>query len=154
MNASYILSLQTPRPHNSLREGVRLGLIMASATWLWVALVDIAFGQPFHTFIALGGIAIFTVMHYLLNITYAVVVLSAIHAAERAPSTIIGLIFGVLTLEGAIAMMTNILAEATVGRAAWVGILGGSLISSAIAILLLAQTHPLAAYLHRAEEET
>ncbi len=154
MNASHILSLQPPRRHSSLREGVRLGLIMASATWLWVALVDAASGRPFHTFLVLGGIAGFTVIHYLLNITYAVVILCAIHGAERAPSLIFAVIFGVLTLEGAIAMMTNLLAQAGLGSIAWVEIFGGSLISSGIAIALLTRPHPLATYLRRAEEET
>jgi len=154
MNAAHILSLQPSGHHNSLREGVRLGLILASVTWLWVALVDAASGQPFHTFQALGGIAAFTVIHYLLNITYAVVILFAIHGADHAPSLIFAVIFGVVMLEGAIAMMTNLLAEAALGSVAWIEILGGSLIATGIAIVLLMRTHPLAAYLRRAEEET
>ena len=140
--------------HNSLREGVRLGLILASVTWLWVALVDAITGQPFHTFLALGGIGVFTVMHYLLNIAYAVVVLVAIHGADRAPSLIIAVLFGALTLEGGIAMVTNLLAQAALGSVAWIEILGGSLIATGIAIVLLMRTHPLATYLRRAEEET
>lgn len=154
MNASHILSLQPPHRHGSFREGVRLGLILASATWLWVALVDAASGQLFHTFTALGGIAAFTVVHYLLNITYAVVILSAIHGAEHAPSLIVAVIFGVVMLEGAIAMVTNLLAQTAVGSVAWIGIFGGSLIATGIAIVLLTRTHPLATYLRRAEEET
>lgn len=154
MYASHILSLEPRRGHDSLREGVRLGLILATITWLWVALVDAISGQPFHTFLALGGIAVFTVMHYLLHIAYAVAILSAIHGAERAPSLIIGVIFGVVTLEGAIAMMTNVLAQAALGGIAWIEIFGGSLIATAIAIVLLARTHPLATYVHQAEEET
>jgi hypothetical protein len=153
VNASHILSLQPLRHQDSLREGVRLGLILATATWLWVVLVDAVSGQPFHTFSALGGIAAFTVGHYLLNITYAVVVVSAIHGAEGAPSLIIAVIFGVVMLEGAIAMITNLLAQAAVGDIAWVGIFGGSLIATGIAIVLLTRTHPLATYLHNAEEE-
>ncbi len=154
MNASHILSLQPARHHHTVHEGVRLGLILGSVTWLWVALVDAVFGQPFHTFSTLGGITGFTVMHYLLNIAYAVVILSAIHGAERAPSLIIALIFGMVTFEGAMAMVTNILSQAALGGVAWIAIFGGSLISSAIAIVLLSRTHPLATYLHRAEEET
>lgn len=153
MTASQILSLQPPHCHSALREGVRLGLIIATATWLWVALIDAVLGQPFRTFTALGGIATFTVMHYLLNITYAVVVLAVIHSAERAPSLIIAVIFGVLMLEGGIAMMTNLVAQAAVGDVAWIGIFGGSLIATGIAMALLVRTHPLATYLHQAEEE-
>ena len=110
MNASHILSLNPQHRHYSLPEGVRLGLILASATWFWLALVDAAFGQPFHTFEALGGIAVFTVVHYLLNIIYGVAIVAVVRDAERTPSVIFGLIFGL--------------------------------------------THPLAKYLHTAEEET
>ena len=154
MNASYILSVKPPRCHNSLREGLRLGLIMASASWLWVALVDAASGHPFHTFVALGGIAGFTVMHCLLNIAYAVVLLSAIHGAARAPSLIFAVIFGGIILEGAITMITNLLATAAVGNIAWISIFGGNAIATVIGFLLLARSHPLAAYLRQAEEET
>jgi hypothetical protein len=154
MNASHILSLDPPRAHDSVREGIRLGIIMATATWLWVALVDAVSGQFFHTFIALGGIAGFTVIHYLLNIAYAVAILSAIHGAARTPSLVIAVIFGVVTLEGAIAMTTNVLVEATLGSGAWIGIFGGSLIATAIGMMLLVRTHPLGTYLRQAEDET
>jgi hypothetical protein len=153
MNASGMLLLRQPSRHNSLREGVRLGIIMASVTWLWVALVDAVSGQPFHTFEALGGIAAFTVMHYLLNIVYGVALVSVIHGAERAPSLMMGVIFGGIILEGGITMVTNILVQTVVGTVGWIGIFGGSLIALAIAITLLAHTHPLAAYVRRAEEE-
>jgi hypothetical protein len=154
MKASYILSVRPPRCHDSLREGLWLGLVMASVTWLWVALVDAVFGQPFHTFAALGGIAGFTAMHFLLNITYAVVILSVIHGAERAPSLIIGLIFCGITFEVAMAMITNVLAAAALGSVAWIEIFGGNLIATGIALVLLARTHPLGMYLRQAEEET
>jgi hypothetical protein len=126
---------------------------MATATWIWIAAVDVVAGQPFHTFQVLGGIAIFTIVHYLLNITYGTVLLSAIHSAERAPTVIFGLIFGLLIFEGSIAMLSGVLAEMGLGNTAWVAILGGSLVSSLIAFSLLAYTHPLATYLRRAEEE-
>ena len=140
-------------PHNTRNEGMRLGLILGTITWLWVALVDVAAGTPWHTFTMLGGLLVFTAMHYLLNVTYGIVLVSAVHGAERAPSLIIGLLFGVVTLEGAFAMITNVLVQ-SVGNVAWVGIAGGSLIATAAAIALLSRTHPLQAYLRRAEDET
>jgi hypothetical protein len=139
--------------HDTRREGIRLGLIVGTITWLWVAVVDLTAGRPFHTFTVLGGLLAFTATHYLLNVTYGVVLLSAIHAAERAPSLIIAVLFGVVTLEGAFAMFTNILAQTTLGHAAWVGIVGGSLIGTGVALALLTRTHPLGAHLRRAEEE-
>jgi hypothetical protein len=154
-NMSMLNIVGWPRtiPHNTRREGVRLGLLVATATWLWVALVDAVAGRPFYTFGALGGALVFTGMHYVLNITYGVVLLSAVHGAERAPSLIIALLFGLVTFEGAIAMFTNILAEYSLGDTAWIGIFGGSLLATTLAIVLLSRTHPLVAHLRRAEEE-
>jgi hypothetical protein len=89
-----------------------------------------------------------------LYIVYAVVGLWVFLSGARAPSLMFAVIFGVLMLEGGIAMMTNLVAEAAVGDVAWIGIFGGSLIATAIAFALLVRTHPLATYLRRAEEET
>jgi hypothetical protein len=139
--------------HNTRNEGIRLGLIVGTVTWLWVALVDVTTGQPWHTFSVLGGLLVFTTMHYLLNVTYGIVLVSAVHGAERAPSLIIAVTFGILTLEGAFAMFTNLLVETGVGSVGWPGIVGGSLIGTAVAITLLSRTHPLRRYLRRAEEE-
>jgi hypothetical protein len=154
MSVSRILSLHPGRTHNSLQEGLRLGAITASVTWVWVVLVDVVAGTPFHTFNALGGIVAFTALHYVLHTVYAIAVLAAIHGAERAPSLIIAAIFGVVSLESAIGMMTNLLAHAALGRVAWIGIFGGSLIATGVAFILLSKTHPLALYLRRAEAET
>ena len=141
--------------HETLPEGIRLGMIVGTATWLWVAAVDIvATGRPFHTFTALGGVLVVTVVHYLLNVTYGVALLSVVHGAERTPSLIIGALFGILLFEVAFAMLTIILAQYALGSTAWLAVFGGSLLGTAIAIALLARTHPLVVYLRRAEEET
>jgi hypothetical protein len=63
-------------------------------------------------------------------------------------------VFGVLIFEVAMAMLTIILAQYWVGKAAWPGVFGGSLIATALALFLLARTHPLSAYLHHAEHES
>jgi hypothetical protein len=139
--------------HNTRREGIRLGLLLATASWLWVALVDVGTGHPFHTFSMLGGVLMFTVAHFALNVTYGITLLSAVHGAERAPSLIIAVIFGLVTFEGAFAMFTNILVEYSLGDTGWIAIFGGSLIATALAILLLSRTHPLAARLRQAEDE-
>jgi hypothetical protein len=149
-------SLPWPRnvAHDTRREGVRLGIIVATATWLWLALVDALMGQPLRTFDALGGLALFTASHYLLNVVYGIVLLSAVHGAERAPSLILALMFGVLLFEVAMAMLTVILAQSMLGGGAWVGVFGGSLLATALAGALLGRSHPLVEYLHRAEEES
>jgi len=44
------------RRRHSLREGVILGLVVATSIWLWIAIVDAIAGEPFRTFAVLGGI--------------------------------------------------------------------------------------------------
>jgi hypothetical protein len=140
--------------HDTRREGVRLGIIVATATWVWLVLVDVLMGQPLHTFDALGGLAAFTAVHYLLNILYGIVLLSGVHGAERTPSLILAVVFGVVLFEVAMAMLTVVLAQYWLGDGAWLGVFGGSVIATALACLVLARSHPLVEYLHRADEET
>ena len=154
MNASLWVPWPRTALHDTRREGVRLGIIVGTTTWVWVALVDAVMRQPFHTFDALGGVAVFTAVHYLLNIVYGMVLLSAVHGSERTPSLMLAVVFGGLLFQAAMAMLTIILAQYWVGSAAWAGIFGGSLIATGLALFLLARTHPLGAYLHHAEEES
>lgn len=137
--------------HNSLREGVTLGVIVATGIWVWLAVVDALAGRPFHTFTVLGGVVAFTTAHYLLNIAYGVVVVSTFHGTTREPSLAIAALFGVTMLEVAFAMLTVLLSHVGLGPLAWVGIFGGSLVGLLIAVLVLSRTHPLAAQVRDAD---
>jgi len=144
--------MSTPaRTHNSLREGARLGLIVATSIWLWIAIVDLVAGEPWRTFTVLGGVVTFTIGHYLLNLVYGIAIVSAIHGAQREPSLLIGVAFGFLIVEFGLAMVTVLLSHVGLGELAWVRILGGSLVGALVAFLLLRRTHPLALELKDAE---
>ena len=139
--------------HDSLKEGVALGLIVATSIWAWIAVVDALAGASFHTFAVLGGVAVFTVLHVLLNVVYGIVIMSTVHASRREPSLIIGALFVFLTLEFAIAMVTILLSHLGLGELAWLRIFGASLMGAAVALVLVSRGHPLAARLHEAEAE-
>jgi hypothetical protein len=139
--------------HGTLREGAILGLVVGTGIWLWIAVVDAISGHSFHAFTVLGGLVLFTAAHFLLNIVYGVVIVSAIHGAARAPSLIIALVFGFVVLEIAFAMVTVLLSNLGLGDLAWLRIFGGSLIGAAIALATLSRRHPLLAQLRRAETE-
>jgi len=139
--------------HDSLREGAALGLIVATTTWLWLALVDAVAGKPFLTFAVFGGIIAFTVVHYLLNIAYGTALIAGVHGAVRAPSLIFGIGFGFLMLEFAFALASAAL-WSPLGSLAFVRIFGGSLVGAAVAFSVIRRRHPLATMLHEAEEET
>lgn len=142
------------RGHDSLREGTVLGIAVATGIWVWLAVVDAVAGQPLHTFTVLGGITAFTTMHYLLNIAYGVAVVSAIHGAAREPSLAIAVVFGLVTLEIAFAMLTVLLSNLGLGGLAWIEIFGGSLIGMSIALFVVSRRHPIAAQIRDADGDS
>lgn len=139
-------------PH-SLREGATLGLIVGTSTWLWVAAVDAIAGDPFRTFTVLGGIVIFTMLHYLLNMVYGVAVVSGLHTAAREPGAVMAVVFGFLMVEFGLALISTFASNLGLGTLAWLRIFGGSLVGSVIAITVLSRRHPLAERLRRANDE-
>jgi hypothetical protein len=138
------------RKHDSMREGAALGLVVATSTWLWVAGVDAIAGDPFRTFTALGGIAAFTVTHYLLNLAYGVVIVSGIHGTEREPSLMMAVVFGCLMIEIAFAFLAAVLSNFGLGDLVWLRIFVGSLIGASVALVFLARRHRLGAQLRAA----
>ncbi|HYL21937.1 MAG TPA: hypothetical protein VEU74_09245 [Gemmatimonadales bacterium] len=141
------------QPHNSLREGIALGVVVATTIWVWLAVVDGLAGQPFRTFQVLGGVAFFTVLHYVLCVVYGVVALTVVHEAARAPSLLIFAAFCFFLLEFAFVMATVLLANVGLGQLAWVRILGGNVIGAVVTFLLLARRHPLLKELDEADRE-
>ncbi|PYO28416.1 MAG: hypothetical protein DMD73_05755 [Gemmatimonadetes bacterium] len=139
--------------HNSLWEGTRLGLVVATTIWVWLAGVDAIVGQPFRTFTVLGGIAQFTLLHYLLNVAYGVAIVWALHRAAREPSLVMGVAFGFFILEFGFAMLTILLSHLGLGELAWVRILGGNLVGAALAAVLLFRTHPVVRELRQAQTQ-
>jgi hypothetical protein len=140
-------------PGRTWREGAKLGLMMGTAIWVWLAIVDATFGRPFHSFQILGGIAIFTIAHYTLNIIYGIVIMSAIHGTRRTPSLMIALIFGFVMMEIWFGMLAVMLGQTGIGNLSWLVILGGSLVGLGVALFVLSRRYDLVAMLHAAENE-
>lgn len=137
--------------HDSRREGVVAGIIAATCIWAWIAIVDAFAGHPFQTFSVLGGVVVFTTVHYLLNIIYGMVVVSAVDGAAREPSLALAAAFGLVMFEIGIAMLTVLLSHVGLGELAWVRIFGGSLIGMTTALVVLARRYPIAARLRDAD---
>ena len=85
------------------------------------------------------------------TIRNTVAIVSAVHGAAREPSLAIAVVFGVVTLEIAFAMLTVLLSHLGLGALAWLGIFGGSLVGMAIAICVVSRRHPLAAQVRDAD---
>ena len=152
-HAYTILMTETGSRHNSLREGARLGFIVATSVWVWVALVDLIVGEPFHTFAVLGGIVVFTLLHYILHIAYGVAIVSGIHGVAREPRLAIALAFGFVILEIALALITVLLSQMGLGSLAWLRIFGGNVVGVAVAFRLLSRGHRLREALRKAERQ-
>jgi hypothetical protein len=144
--------LTTHGDRGALREGARLGVMVAIVTWLWLALIDAVSGDAFSTATALGGVVGFTLVHVALNVAYATALVSLIHGATRHPSLILVALTGFAMVEIGFIMTTAALSY-FLGGIAWLSIFGGSLIGAAIAFLLLVQAHPLKDLLRQAETE-
>lgn len=138
--------------HDELREGITLGVIVGTVTWLWFMLIDAVSGAGFRTTTTLGGIVVLTAGHYVLNVVYGVSLTSLIQGAVREPSLIMAALFGFVMVEIGFFMVSAVLSY-FLGGIAWVSIFGGSLVGAAIAFQLLALKHPLRALLRKAEAE-
>ena len=135
------------------REGTMLGLIVAGVTWLWLLVVDAAVGDPLRTFSVLGGAPAFTVTHVGLCLLYGYVLVFAVESARKEPSAILALVFGILLLQVAFAMLSVMLSNLGLGSLAWLRIFAGSLIGLGCALAFLWRRHPLLDLYHRAEAE-
>jgi hypothetical protein len=129
--------------HNAVREGIRLGLVIATTIWIWIAVVDALVGEPFRTFRALGGIAQFTTLNYVLNVAYGMAIVAVVHRTAKEPSIAAVLWFVLLVIEFAFVMATILLSHVGLGALAWLRIFGASLIGLALAILLISRRHRL-----------
>src|SRR3989442_1659332 len=127
--------------------------VVATSIWVWLAVVDAAVGQPFRTFTVLGGLDLFTILHYLFNVVYGIVIVSLVHGAGREPSLVIGMAFGFLVIEFGFVIVTVLLSHLGLGELAWARILGGNLIGAALPLVVLSPRHRLRDEFRQAEEE-
>ena len=129
--------------HNAVREGIKLGVVIATIIWMWIALVDAATGEPFRTFHVLGGIAQFTILHYLLNIAYGMAIVAVVHRTAKEPSLAAVLWFVLVVVEFAFVMATILLSHVGLGAFAWLRIFAASLIGLGLALFFLSRRHRL-----------
>lgn len=138
--------------HDTMREGIRLGLAVATVTWLWLALVDEVAGEPWRTATVLGGIGVFTAVHFLFNLMYGVLIVASIHGAAREPGLIGVIVTGWAIVESGFVMVTILLSHAGLGDLAWIRIFGGSLVGVALTIVILMRSHPVLTFWRQARE--
>lgn len=129
--------------HDAVREGITLGLVVATVIWMWIAVVDAVTGEPFRTFRVLGGLAQFTVLHYVLNVAYGMAIVAVVHRTTKEPTLAAVLWFVLVVVEFGFVMATILLAHAGLGTFAWLRIFAPSLIGLALALFILSRRHRL-----------
>jgi hypothetical protein len=137
--------------HDTIREGIRLGLIIGVATWLWVAGFDFVVGEPFHTLQFFGGFVGFTLMHFTLCLAYGLAIIGAVHGSAKEPTVIFALIFCTILFQTAFAGLAAILDNAGLGRFAWGRVFAGNIMAAGLTYAVIARDHPMRALFHAAE---
>lgn len=138
--------------HSTVREGVRLGLIVGVATWLWIAGFDFAAGTPFYTMQFLGGVVTFTLIHFMLCLVYGVAIISAVHGSGREPTVMFALIFSAILFEAGFAGLTALIANMGLGQLAWSRIFFGNVMAAGLTYSVIAFNHPMRDLYLAAEE--
>lgn len=140
-------------------EGLRIGLVSATAIWLWLLAVDLIAGAPLHTPGALGqellgivlagvhaspwaGVLVFTIAHYALWLLLGTLVVRAIAADARSPGILIGAIVILILLQLLFVGITQIFNETLLRRHAWPALFGGNVIGFLLAGVYLLRRHP------------
>ena len=147
------------RGHLRPSEGVRVGLVGATAIWVWLALVDFVARTPLHTSEVLGrGVLVllfrhmptplwadvltFTLVHYALWALIGRLLALAVALDTRQPGVLIFAIFLLILLMLAVVVSTTLLAQTALPGHAWTSIFGGHLIGLVAASLYLRHRHP------------
>jgi hypothetical protein len=151
MRAHSSSSRRAQTTHNTLREGVQLGLIVGVATWLWVAGLDVIAGEPFQTFQLLNGIIVVTIVHFALCLAYGLTIIGVIHASMKEPTVMFAVIFCTILFQGAFVMFTALLANVGLGDVAWGKFFAGNVMAAVLTYVLVNRHHSMRALYHAAE---
>lgn len=146
--------------HGTVREGVVAGVLGASGIALWFFIIDGLSGRWLYTPATLGGslstlfgpvmgesmlahVAFYTVLHYAAFIVLGIIVVSMVHAAERTPALVWGLLILFVIFEVGWYGWTALLAlPQNLGDYAWLQVMVANLIAAALMGAYLLRGHP------------
>lgn len=152
-------------------EGFTIGVVGATAVWLWLLVSDMHSRMPFSTPAFLGrgllsidahgarvsaaaGVAAFTIAHYAAWSGVGALVAAALRRATRRPSILLGLILLVILSQFLFVGITAILAQGRLGATAWRDLMIGDVIGwSAVGWYVLRAHRELRGELARAADD-
>ena len=148
------------RTHDTVREGTIAGVIGATSVALWFFIVDALQGRLLFTPTVLGraltsvlrnnqtipdigNVAIYTVFHYAVFIGLGIVAMWVIHASDREPSILTGLLFLFVVMELGIHGYLLILNQReALTSIAWYHIGAANLVAAAVMGAYFVRGHP------------
>lgn len=145
--------------HSTLREGVIAGFIGATGVAVWLLVVDVLAGRPFHTPATLGyglfsffraepsgtfaTVVFYTLFHYAAFTAVGLVAVMAIHGARSHPSILALMLLLFVCFELGFSGLVALMAETRLGDLAWYQVGAANLLATALMGTYLWRTHPL-----------
>lgn len=148
-----------PSQPSVMREGVRAGVLGASAIVLWFLLLDVTQGEPLSTPTLLGlhllravGIASqgtstpaivmsYTVVHYGTFILVGIVAATILRSAERTPAMLIGISLLFVSFEVLVIGVSQIVDSGTAVALPHLHVIGANLVAAVVMAAVLWRTH-------------
>ena len=151
--------------HGTLREGILVGAVGATALALWFLLVDVVAGHPLFTPALLGAVvagepdaaaaaeagnrvgyaALYTPIHYLVFAVVGVAAVAVVHRVQRSPALLGLLVMLFFALQVGIMGLVAVLEQGALGGLAWWQIALGNLVALGAIAAVLWRRHPGAA---------
>ena len=144
-----------------LREGIQAGLIGATSVAVWFLAVDTIAGHPLETprllgqaFFSVFGQAVspdramtqiigYTVFHYMAFMVLGLVASALVHASQKEPNMVAGLVVLFVAFEAGFYGLTALLSQSELlGKLAWYQVGAANLISAALMGLYILRGHP------------
>ena len=144
-----------------LREGIQAGLIGATSVAVWFLAVDTIAGHPLETprllgqaFFSVFGQAVspdramtqiigYTVFHYMAFMVLGLVASALVHASQKEPNMVAGLVVLFVAFEAGFYGLTALLSQSELlGKLAWYQVGAANLISAALMGLSILRGHP------------
>ncbi|GAC1650197.1 MAG: hypothetical protein NVS4B3_08610 [Gemmatimonadaceae bacterium] len=148
------------RQYGVVHDGVMAGVLGATGVAVWFLAVDLFFGHPLATPLALGrslfsvlgppgseGAATFivgyTIFHFAAFSLVGILVATVVHFADREPSVLAGLVILFVAFEVAFQGLSMILAHSmSLGNLGWYEVATGNLIAAVVMGVYLWRAHP------------
>lgn len=146
--------------HGTIREGVIAGALGATGVAAWFLIVDAIAGQPFFTPLVLGDavksivapdnfappfviVALYTLFHYAMFAIAGIVAVALVHASEKQPALLAGMMILFVALEVEFYGFVLMLQLATrLEGIAWYQVGAANLVAAALMGRYLWMKHP------------